>query len=289
MSPSHSSDYPKHRVRRSHPPARRKRPGFLSFALVAAVLVALALFILPHALSTSPPEGNSQQEQVMDALRKLARNQPEFQPLLDHPEQYPQELLELAVRNPEALEFVLGYPEDKDLPPAQDVGEVTQGFFPLLMQWDPRWGYQTYGDGLLALTGCGPAVLSMVVCGLTGDNTVTPWTVAQYADQAGWYVDGSGSSWDLIREGCRHYGLNAWELSLDEGVMARALNQGEAIICSVGPGNFTTSGHFILITGLEGDSFRINDPNRRSNSEILWDYDTLAPQIRNLWACTLME
>ena len=33
----------------------------------------------------------------------------------------------------------------------------------------------------MALNGCGPTALSMVICGLTGDGTATPYTVAQYA------------------------------------------------------------------------------------------------------------
>lgn len=139
----------------------------------------------------------------------------------------------------------------------------------------------------MALNGCGPTALSMVVCGLTGDGSVTPWTVARYADEAGYYVEGAGSKWELMSTGCQHFGLSARELPLDRSVMVRALEDGQPIVCSVGPGDFTTSGHFILLTGVEDGKFRVNDPNRRSNSEKLWDYDTLAPQIRNLWAYTL--
>lgn len=179
------------------------------------------------------------------------------------------------------------YPREKDAQPAASVGAVERGTFPQLMQWDPRWGCAPYGDGLMALNGCGPTALSMVVCGLTGDGSVTPWTVARYADEAGYYVEGAGSKWELMSTGCQHFGLSARELPLDRSVMVRALEDGQPIVCSVGPGDFTTSGHFILLTGVEDGKFRVNDPNRRSNSEKLWDYDTLAPQIRNLWAYTL--
>lgn len=179
------------------------------------------------------------------------------------------------------------YPQEKDAQPAGSVGAVERGIFPLLMQWDPRWGCAPYGDGLMALNGCGPTALAMVVCGLTGDGSVTPWTVAQYADEAGYYVEGAGSKWELMSTGCQHFGLVARELPLDRSVMVRVLEDGQPIVCSVGPGDFTTSGHFILITGVEDGKFHVNDPNRRANSEKLWDYDTLAPQIRNLWAYTL--
>ena len=286
QAPSHNynsaSLSPSRRVRRK----RRRSP--LPKVLAAGILLGAALFFLPRLYDGLRPQADIPQT-LSEQLSDLADSQPEAQPLADHPGRYPQALLELAVRNPEALDFVLGYPANKDKSAAQDVGEVSRGTFPQLMQWDARWGYQTYGDGLLALTGCGPTVLSMAVCGLTGDNTVTPWTVAQYADEAGWYVDGSGSSWDLMREGCRHYGLEAEELPLDRGMVMRSLEEGCPVICSVGPGDFTTSGHFILLTGVEDGQIRLNDPNRRSNSERLWDFDTLAPQIRNLWACSLAE
>ena len=50
------------------------------------------------------------------------------------------------------------------------------------------------------------------------------------------------------------------------------------------PGDFTTSGHFIVLTGVENGKIRVNDPNSKVNSEKLWDYDRLESQINNLWA-----
>lgn len=90
-----------------------------------------------------------------------------------------------------------------------------------------------------------------------------------------------------MRTGAEHFGLTAKELPLDEGVVTRALKNGQPIICSVGPGDFTTSGHFIVLVGMEDGKIRVNDPNRHSTSSQLWDYDTLAGQINNLWAYSL--
>lgn len=232
-------------------------------------------------------DGQTISSETLSQLRTLAKDQPQAKYILNNLGEYPASLLSLLGRNSETLDFVAGYPQHKDDTPADTVGEVTQGEFPLLMQWDMRWGYATYGDGLMALNGCGPTALSMVICGLTGDNTVTPYTVAQYADSQGYYVDGVGTSWDLMRKGAEHFGLTAKELPLDEGVITNALKQGRPIICSVGPGDFTTSGHFIVLVGMEDGKIRVNDPNRRSTSAQLWDYDTLAGQINNLWAYTL--
>lgn len=199
---------------------------------------------------------------------------------------WPESLQALLERHPDALEFVEGYPDHKDDAPAETIGDVVQGQFPLLLQWDARWGYVRYGDDLLAVTGCGPTCLAMAAAGLTGDNTITPAAVAEQAQRDGYWVDGV-TSWGLMTDGCRAWGLVSEELPLTETAVTGALDEGRPIICSVRPGDFTTTGHFILLAGLEEEGLRVNDPNSPQNSDRLWTYDELEPQIRNLWAFSL--
>lgn len=199
---------------------------------------------------------------------------------------WPESLRDLLERHPDALAFVEGYPDHKDDPPAETIGEVVQGQFPLLLQWDPRWGYVRYGDDLLAVTGCGPTCLAMAAAGLTGDDTITPAAVAEKAQQDGYWVD-EVTSWELMQTGCEAWGLVSEELPLSESAVTGALNDGRPIICSVRPGDFTTTGHFILLAGVEEDDIRVNDPNSPQNSDRLWSYAELEPQIRNLWAFSL--
>lgn len=199
---------------------------------------------------------------------------------------WPESLQALLERHPDALEFVEGYPDHKDDAPAETIGDVVQGQFPLLLQWDARWGYVRYGDDLLAVTGCGPTCLAMAAAGLTGDNTITPAAVAEQAQRDGYWVDGV-TSWALMTDGCRAWGLISEELPLTESAVTGALEEGRPIICSVRPGDFTTTGHFILLAGLEEEGIRVNDPNSPQNSDRLWTYEELEPQIRNLWAFSL--
>lgn len=199
---------------------------------------------------------------------------------------WPESLQALLERHPDALEFVEGYPDHKDDAPAETIGDVVQGQFPLLLQWDARWGYVRYGDDLLAVTGCGPTCLAMAAAGLTGDNAITPAAVAEQAQRDGYWVDGV-TSWGLMTDGCRAWGLVSEELPLTESAVTGALEEGRPIICSVRPGDFTTTGHFILLAGLEEEGIRVNDPNSPQNSDRLWTYDELEPQIRNLWAFSL--
>ena len=94
----------------------------------------------------------------------------------------------------------------KDVPPAEDIGEVAAGVIPHLLQWDERWGYQIYGDNMIAVNGCGPTVISMVAAGLTGDNTITPYRVAKFAEENGYYEGDAGTSWALMTEGAAQFG-----------------------------------------------------------------------------------
>ena len=100
-------------------------------------------------------------------------------------------------------------------------------------------------------------------------------------------LGGYTPSWGLMTDGCRAWGLVSEELPLTETAVTGALDEGRPIICSVRPGDFTTTGHFILLAGLEEEGIRVNDPNSPQNSDRLWIYDELEPQIRNLWAFSL--
>ena len=196
---------------------------------------------------------------------------------------YPQSLIELLERNPETETFVLGYPFREE--GTVDLTDYeTGGTVPLFLQWDPNWGYEKYGRDFLAVTGCGPTCLAMAGYYLTGDENMTPDKIAGFAQRNGYYEAGYGSSWTLISEGTEKLGLKATELPLVKKKMVNALEAGNPVILAMGPGDFTTAGHYIVLTGVEDGKFRVNDPNSRENSQRLWSYEEIEGQIRNIWA-----
>ena len=213
---------------------------------------------------------------------------PKVREVMANKDQYPEQLIELLKNNEETVDFVFDYPEKKDTPPADTVGEVVQGQIPLLLQWDERWGYALYSDDMIAVNGCGPTAIAMVASGLTGDNTITPYKVAQFSAENGYYAGDSGTSWTLMTDGAQQFGIHGEELGLSEDAVFSALENGHPIICSMRPGDFTTTGHFIVLTGVEDGKIRVNDPNSRVRSEKLWDYSRLEYQINNLWVYTAM-
>ena len=197
---------------------------------------------------------------------------------------YPEELIELLERNPETETFVLEYPLKKDASVEVDLSAYKNSkTVPLFLQWDQRWGYIPYGSGVAGLTGCGPVCLSMVAYHLTGDPAMSPDRIMEFAIQNGYCVAGNGTSWTLISEGGVALGLDVTEIPLVESRICANLEAGNPIICVMGPGDFTTSGHYIVMVGLENGQIRVNDPNSIANSQKLWNYDDICDQILNLW------
>ena len=195
---------------------------------------------------------------------------------------YPEDMIELLELNPETENFVLNYPFREE--PEIDLTGYSRDTVPLFLQWDPMWGYETYGSGCIGQTGCGPTCLAMAGYYLTGDETMNPKAVAEFAAENGYYASGYGSSWTLISEGAEKLGLTVKELPLVKGKMVDAVENGHPVILALGKGDFTSSGHYIVLTGWEDGAFTVNDPNSRVRSGKLWTYEELEHQIRNIWA-----
>ena len=196
---------------------------------------------------------------------------------------YPQSLIELLERNPETEAFVLNYPFADQVELETFQPDLSDGV-PLLMQWDRQWGYIRYGSDVAGLTGCGPVCLSMAGYYVTGgDEGFHPAKMIEFAKQNGYYSKGNGSSWTLISEGGPALGLEVTEIPLVKKRIMDNLEAGNPIICAMGKGDFTTSGHHIVLVGVEDGLLRVNDPNSYANSEKLWTYEEMESQFRNLW------
>lgn len=223
------------------------------------------------------------EKSVTERLILLSEKDSRIKDILAQSELYPEDILSMLSRNIDMLDFVLDYPEKIGKVYGKDIGTVEKGIIPRLLQWDERWGYAYYGNDPIAVDGCGPTALSMVIGGLTGDNTVTPYVLAKFAENNGYYVSGSGSSWLLMKGAAEHYGIGCEEMVLDKNQIFRTLTEEKPIICAMGAGDFTIAGHFIVLTGVEEGKIRIHDPNSVKRSEVLWEYERIALQIKNLW------
>lgn len=199
---------------------------------------------------------------------------------------YPEELRQLYESNSEARDFVLSYHKEKNKQQLIDLSEYENSTdVPLFLQWDKRWGFIDYGGECAAASACGPLCLSMVGYYLTWDEEIfSPDKVIEFSKEEGYCIPGSGTDWTLMSDGAAKLGLQSEVLPLNEDTIINALEEGKPIILIMGPGNFTTSGHFIVLTGYENGKFAVNDPNSPKRSNKLWSYDEFCDEIKNIWA-----
>lgn len=197
--------------------------------------------------------------------------------------QYPEGLVELLENNGETEQFVLNYPFREEDPEIDLSAVDLKKGVPLFMQWDERWGYLEYGDDMVALNGCGPMCLAMAGYYVTGNAAFYPDRIVEFALANNFYAEGNGSKWTLISVGGPALGLDVKELPLVESKVAAYLQAGHPVIAVMGPGDFTSTGHFIVLTGYREGMVTVNDPNSYVNSGKAWNFAEIQDQIRNLW------
>ncbi|CEP80676.1 papain-like cysteine protease family protein [Paraclostridium sordellii] len=259
---------------------------------VVIILSTIVLFLIYITFSKISLNKSSNKDflitrnEIINNLEKQAYSNSKINSILKNIDKYPSELLELLSKNIETVDFVYDYPNhlQKNKKSISIKDYYKSGEIPLFLQWDEKWGYDKYGDDYIAVAGCAPTSLSMVAVGLTGNTDINPLVVSNYAYDNGFYVEGVGSSWSLISTGARHFGLDSQELPLSKSSILSTLEAGNPIIVTVGPSTFTSTGHFLVLTGLTSDGkIKINDPNSKYNSSKSWDVDVFLKETRNLW------
>jgi len=266
--------------------------------LVAVLLIAVIIIIVVSSIRKHPGDtttissesssDTSEETQTENTVHELTQEE-KRQIILSDPI-YSERMQKMITDFPQTIDFVYDLPEldgtgvDADLSHLVGSQEI-----PLLLQFDSRWGYLPYGSGHIGYTGCGPVCLSMVAIYLTGDATYTPAWMCDFATREGYCSPGNGTTWTLISEGSEKLGLEAKELPLVKGIMTNELDKGNPVIIVVGPGDFTNTGHFLVLTGYDETGFTINDPFSTENSSRTWSYSQLEPQILNIWSLKKAE
>lgn len=233
--------------------------------------------------SVDSPRKRTRRE-VLSRLETLGQNNSLIADILRNRSDYPDKLLEALANNPEMADFVSRWQGLQREAQGGLTDSEKEQDFPLFLQWDPRWGYVEYGDeSCIGLAGCGPTCLSMVLYYLTGDESITPDKVGEYSMENGCYISGAGTAWALMEAMPLEYGVNVRQPGVSESGMKAALDEGAVIMLSMGPGDFTAAGHFIVVYGYDRNGFLVNDPNCVARSRAQWSYSEIERQIKNMW------
>ena len=138
-------------------------------------------------------------------------------------------------------------------------------------QLDKRYAHKPYGTDDIGTYGCGPTCMAMVVSSLTNE-TVDPVEMAHWAYENGYWCSRSGSYHSLIPSAAKAWGLPVQGCGKTEGQrIVDALSQGKLVVAIMLKGHFTSSGHFIVLRGVENGKILVADPANYTRSQQAWD------------------
>lgn len=129
-------------------------------------------------------------------------------------------------------------------------------------QLDSRWAnkmYSSVGDTsqTIGSSGCGPTSSAMIVSSIKG--TITPDTMANLYIQHGYRSANQGTYWSAFKWTADVFDIGYSECyKLNDAV--EKLKDNHYIIASCNQGLFTYGGHFIVLTGVEGNYIKVYDP-----------------------------
>ena len=129
-------------------------------------------------------------------------------------------------------------------------------------QLDNRWRYNMYssvGDSsqTIGTSGCGPTSAAMVVSSIKGN--ITPDSMANLYTQYGYRSANQGTYWSAFKWTADVFDIGYSEYYKLDDAIAK-LKDNHYIIASCNQGLFTYGGHFIVLTGVEGDYIKVYDP-----------------------------
>lgn len=164
------------------------------------------------------------------------------------------------------------------------------------LQTDARWGWNDYSapgeKTTIRASGCGPTAMAMVLA-TWADKSVTPKTECAWALKHGYKAPRQGTYYGYFVPAAARYGLKARQLnwvniygnskSTYHEEARKAVKEGHLVIACMGKGNWTSSGHYVLVWDVEGDTVYINDPASTLARRTQGSYALFKTQVKYYW------
>ncbi len=153
-------------------------------------------------------------------------------------------------------------------------------------QNDNPWKNMLYGTiRTIGASGCGPTSMAIVISTFTGQE-ITPEMTANWSYNKGYLVQGydngrpyAMSSHSLIPALATVYNLNSTGIAKNNNTAEKiyqALSSGKLVVAIMGPGHFTSGGHFIVLRGVtESGKILVADCASRQRTNQEWDIEII--------------
>lgn len=163
------------------------------------------------------------------------------------------------------------------------------------LQTDPRWKNKPYrvpGEtATIGSSGCGPTAAAMLIETITG-KTFTPVDACAWSIAHGYKALKQGTYYAYFKPQFAAFGISCdmlnWSKTYGKPEHANhkkvldLLKQGYYIIALMGPGLWTTGGHFVVVWW-EDNKIRINDPASTRTARLNGDPRTFFSQVNYYW------
>lgn len=164
------------------------------------------------------------------------------------------------------------------------------------LQTDPRWKNKDYSakgeKTTIGASGCGPTAMAMVLA-TWADPAVDPVSECAWALSHGYKAPHQGTYYGYFAKAAARYGLNCRQLnsasiygnskSAVHEKARKALEAGGLVIACMGPGNWTRSGHYVLVWKIEDGVIYINDPASLLSRRTEGSYALFKKQVKYYW------
>ena len=102
--------------------------------------------------------------------------------------------------------------------------------------------------------------------------TISTIEMAEWSYENGYWCSKSGSYHALIPAAAKAWGLPVEGCSASEPQrIVDALSEGKLVVALMTKGHFTSSGHFIVLRGVENEQILVADPASTTRSQKAWD------------------
>lgn len=162
------------------------------------------------------------------------------------------------------------------------------------LQTDPRWAnvdYSAKGEKTtIGKSGCGPTAMAMVLA-TWADKSITPKTECAWALTHGYKAPHQGTYYGYFAPAAKRFGLTCKMLngasiygkpnSPYHAQAKAAVGHGDLVIACMGRGLWTSSGHFVLVWKITGNTIYINDPASTRMVRTQGDYSLFKNQVKH--------
>ena len=230
-----------------------------TISLITVILCSLSMLFSVYLEydRTGQVDTNKISEAISTVVDEINKSSTEIPNLTETDEQS----LEVQETESEGFEEqgLIAYEGSEKTPDVQ-VGEYAGLTY--YSQLDNRWAskmYSSVGNSsqTIGTSGCGPTSAAMVVSSIKGN--IIPDQMAELYTKYGYRSANQGTYWSAFKWTADVFDIGYSECYKLDDAIAK-LKDNHYIIASCNQGLFTYGGHFIVLTGVEGDYIKVYDP-----------------------------